>query len=305
MIPAPITTQHSKGNILTDNLTICIYGSTGSGKTPLIGELAEYYFKHFQKRTRIYASDKGGWETIKPYVKLGVIDIIPMFGDPWVWVNNSVQGMKLEKGQWVPGIDPQIGLYAFEGMTSMADNCMSWMANSPVAIGGASAASFVAGEGKERLKVGGNNLGHYRQAQGFVYEKSTQSQFLPGTIIWTAGDSRGEDDAVGGVVGPQVAGKALTGEVPRWFKYTFQLTVDTQPGQPTKHILHLDHHTDMNSKGMAKAISNARVPLDGGEEVEIPASIEPASLVRALELIHSRQGAAESAIAKRLGLSKA
>lgn len=310
MIPKPKTAQPSQGNTLADNLTLMLWGTTGSGKSPLVGELAEYYFVHYKLKTRLYTSDKGGWETIKPYVELGVIDVIPSFGDPMVWINNAVQGRIPDKGGWISGLDPNVGLYAFEGMTSMADDVMTWMAAQAargINIGGEAPNSFTFGQAKDMVKVGGNNRAHYKAAQNFVYEKSTQSQYLPGTVIWTAGDSRGDDDAVGGVVGPQVAGKALTGEVPRWFKYTFQVAAEVSAGQATEHVLYLDHHTDMNSKGMAKAISNARVPLaggpkEGGTGVAIPSSIRPASLVKALELINERQGAATDEIRKRLGL---
>ncbi len=287
-----------------------LFGSTGSGKTALIGEVAEALFVQHQLKTRLYASDKGGWETIKPYINLGVIEVIPIFGtDPLDWINHAVQGHKLEGGKWVPGIDSDIGLYAYEGMTSMSDEAMVWFAAQAakgINVGGSAPNSFTFGDDKNKVKVGGNNQGHYKTAQNFIAERSSQSQFLPGMVIWTAGDSRGEDDAVGGVVGPQAAGKALTGEIPRWFKYTFQVSTEVSPGQVTEHVLHLDHHTDMNSKGMAKAISNARIPLagGGGSGVAIPPSIKPASLVKALELIYERQGAAESEIAKRLGITK-
>lgn len=307
MIPKPKTVQHKVNNILGDNLTILLYGSTGSGKTPLIGELAEYYYANYKLKTRMYASDKGGWETVKPYVKLGVIEIVPMFGDPLVWINEVVQGNKLVNGKWAPGIDADIGLYAYEGLTSMCDEIMVWEAGQAargINIGGPAPNSFSYGEGATKQKVGGNNQGHYKVAQNFIYDKSTQSQFLPATVIWSAGDSRNDDDAVGGVVGPQASGKALTGELPKWFKYCFQVAAEVSPGQVTEHVLYLDHHTDMNSKGMAKAISNARVPLSGGDLAPIPSSIKPASLVRALELLNGRQDAAESEIAKRLGLVK-
>lgn len=312
MIPKPKTTKHSVGNVLGDNLTICLFGSTGSGKTPLIGELAEYYFVNYALKTRLYASDKGGWETIKPYINLGIIDVVPLFGDTLEWINNTVRGMKLEGGKWVPGIDDNIGMYAYEGITSMCDEIMVWEADKATKgmnIGGSAPNSFSFGTGKDTVKVGGNNMGHYKVAQNFIYERSTQSQYLPGTVIWTAGDSRGDDDAVGGVVGPQAAGKALTGEIPRWFKYTFQIGTEVSAGQDTQHVLYLDHHTDMNSKGMAKAISNARVPLAGGlgadgKGVAIPQSIRPASLVKALELLYERQDSAQDEIARRCGLIK-
>lgn len=291
-----------------DNLSILLYGPTGSGKTAQIGEIAEYYYALNKKRTRLYSADKGGWNTIKPYVDLGIIDAVPFFGDPWIWINHAVKGDRWQNGEWLPGIDKDIAMYAFEGMTSMADALMDWMADAGTKgtnIGGGASFSFMSGtEGSEKaLKIGSNNMAHYSVAQQRVYNVSTFSQMLPGTILWTAGDRRGEDDANGGVVGPQVAGKAMTGEAPRWFKYTWRITTEVMPGMDTKHVLYLDHHSELNAK-MAKGIANSRVPLSGGgkDGVEIPQKIEPASVVQVLKLLDQRQDSAKDAIRKRLGL---
>lgn len=301
----PQTIQHTVKNVLSSNPTILLFGPTGAGKTALIGELAEYYYVNCgRKRTRLYTADRGGWETIQPYINLGVIELVPLFGDTFVWVDKAVQGYKVENGKWVPGVDPEIAMYAFEGFTSISDALMTWMAQASsrgVNIGGSGSFNFTAGEGTDRIKVGTNNMGHYSVAQQQCFEKSTQSQYLPGTVLWTAGDRRGEDDVAGGVVGPQLAGKALTGEVPRWFKYTFRIATEVQPGQDAKHVLYTDSHVEMASKGMSKGIANARVPL-AGAEVKVPTRIEPASLVKVFELLAQRQQAAEDAIAKRLGI---
>jgi hypothetical protein len=292
------------------DLTILLYGSTGAGKTAQVGELAEHYFKTLKKRTRIYAADKGGWEVIKPHIDLKIIEIVPLFGDVFVWLDHAVKGDKIVNGKWVPGIDPDIAMYAFEGFTSISDNLMLWMSQASsngVNIGGGGSFSFVAGGkevGAEKVKIGSNNMAHYSVAQQQVFEKSTQSQSLPGTVLWTAGDRRGEDDANGGVVGPQAAGKALTGELPRCFQYTFRIVSEVLPNQDTTHVLYTDSHVEMQSKGMAKALSNGRVPLAGGDTAKVPSKISPASLVQVLQLLEKRQDAAKIAMMKRLGLNQ-
>lgn len=303
--------QHSVPNVLSNNLTILLFGHTGAGKTAQIGELAEHYFAQFKKKTRLYTADRGGWVTVQPYVNLGIIEVVPLFGDEFVWLDAAVKGKKwnAQTKEWVEGKDPEIGLYAFEGFTSIADALMLWMAKASANgknIGGGGAFNFTAGTGKDMVKIGTNNMGHYSVAQQQAYEKSIESQYLPGTVLWTAGDKRGEDDAIGGVVGPQVAGKALTGEVPRWFKYTFRIATEVLPGQEPKHVLYLQDHVEMNAK-MAKGIANPRTPLSGGTVgntagVDIPTKLVPASLVQALELFERRSTSAEDAIAKRLGI---
>lgn len=307
-ITKPAQVAHTVPKLLGDNLTILLFGHTGAGKTALIGELAEHIYLTQKQRTRLYTADRGGWETIKPYVTLGIIELVPMFGNPLIWINHAVKGDKWD-GQtqkWLPGVDPSIGLYAYEGMTSFCDSMMQWAreeASKGVSIGGQGGLNFTAKEGTETLKVGSNNMAHYQVVQSQVFEQSTLSQHLPGTVLWTAGDSRGEDDVAGGVVGPQLAGKAKTGEVPRWFKYTFQVTTEVMPGSDPKHVLYTDSHIEMNAKG-AKAIANARVPLAGAAAVKVPLKIEPASLVKALETLNKRNDAATDEIAKRLGIAR-
>jgi hypothetical protein len=312
--------SQSMKSVVSDNLTILLFGPTGSGKTAQIGELAEYLYATKKLRTRLYTADRGGWDTIKPYTTIEVakgktlIEPIPMFDNPFIWIDHAVKGDKWitsadgKLGKWVPGVDPDIGMYAYEGMTSMADTEMTWMADAGaegVNIGGGGAFNFkVQNAAKtEQMKIGSNNMAHYGVAQQQVYDKSTQSMYLPGIVLWTAGDRRGEDDANGGVVGPQVAGKALTGEVPRWFKYTFRIGVEVMPGAPAKHILYTDRHVETQSKGLAQGISNSRVPLSGGTKVAIPSRIEPASLVQVMKLLEQRQLAAADEIKLRLGLA--
>lgn len=303
--------QHQKKNVINfNNISILLFGHTGAGKTAQIGELSEYYYQktHQLPCCRLYSADRGGWVTIQPYIDLGIIEAIPMFGDPWVWIDKATNGFKLDSGNWVPGVDENISLYAYEGMTSMADAAMSWMAGAAsrgINIGGGGSFSFVAGgEGDQKLKIGSNNQAHYAVAQQQVYEKSTQSQNLPGTVIWTAGDRRGEDDAIGGVIGPQIAGKALTGEAPRWFKYTWRIGTEVMMGADPVHVLYTDGHIAEASKGFAKGIANSRVPLSGGGigGVEIPSTIKPASLVHIMQLLEQRQDSARDEIRKRLGL---
>jgi hypothetical protein len=283
--------------------TILLFGNTGSGKTAQIGELAKYKYKKEKKRTRLCTADPGGWETVNHLVELGIMEVVPYFGDnPWSWIDHVVRGDKLnEKGEWVPGIDEDIGVYAFEGMASFASKVMVWMSKSPANIGGGGSFQFIAGAGKDAVKVGTNNMAHYMVAQAQVYERATQSQNLPGIVLWTAGDAQSNDDSVGGVVAPQIVGKARSSEAPSWFKYCWHLGVEVDPMGAVKHVLFTEQHIELQSKGMSVGMSNSRVPLDG-KEVAIPSRIEPASIVQVLELLDKRKQAAKDDVKKMLGL---
>lgn len=255
---------------------------------------------------RLYTGDKGGVGPIQPYIDLGIIEVVAQGDtDPWIYWNKAVRGyIRDASGKWVPGVDEaRIGIYAFESMTAFADDLMNSMAKKAannVNIGGGANISFtVEGDG-ESLKVSGSNMAHYGVGQSRITEEVWQSQKLPADyIVWTASASKDDDrEAAGKVLGPAVCGKALTSEVPRWFNLTFRIdALPSQGGKPERHILYLGNHLDVGA-GNAVGLGNTRTPIDSPP---IPATIEPASIVKALQLIDGGYSASVDAIKKRLG----
>lgn len=284
--------------------TILLYGRTRAGKSTQIGELAEYVFKTTGKMTRLYTADRGGVDPIRPYVDLDIIEVVEQGeSDPWIFLNKVVRGfVRGEKGNWVPGVNDKIGLFAFESMTAFADSLMTSLAAKSAlgtSIGGAANVSFtVQGDG-ETLKIGGSNMAHYSIVQTRITEEVWQSQTLNAPyILWTASVSKDDDlTASGKVLGPAVVGKALTHEVPRWFNLSFRIdAIPAQMGKPERHILYLGNHVDM-AAGNAVGLGNTRTPLDS---TPLPATIEPASIVQALNLIDQSHGQALEVIKRRM-----
>ena len=72
--------------------SICLYGDSGSGKTTQLGEQAKRVRKLTQRGTILNTSDRGGHESIRPLVKLGVIQLNQLTDgmDPWIWVDDAV-----------------------------------------------------------------------------------------------------------------------------------------------------------------------------------------------------------------------
>ena len=285
--------------------TILLYGRTRSGKSTQIGELAEYVKKTEGKTTRLYTADRGGIDPIRPYVDLGVIEVVAQGEtDPWIFLNKAVRGQVRDaKGKWVPGVNGNIGLFAFESMTAFADALMASMAKKAgenVNIGGGANISFtVAGDG-ETLKISGSNMSHYGICQSRITEEVWESQKLDASyILWTASVSKDDDQSASGkVLGPAVAGKALTHEVPRWFQLSFRIDcLPAQQGKPERHVLYLGNHLDV-AAGNAIGLGNTRTPLDAPD---LPASIEPASLVKAITLIDQASEKALEVVKKRMG----
>ncbi len=277
--------------------TILLYGRTRAGKSTQIGELAEYVKRTEGKNTRLYTIDRGGIDPIRPYVDLGIIEVVAQGDtDPWIFLNAAVNGkVRDATGKWVKGNNANIGMFAFESMTAFADSLMASMAKKAsenVNIGGGANISFtVAGDG-EQLKISGSNMAHYGVAQTRITEETWQSQKLDAPyILWTASASKDDDpSAAGKVLGPAVCGKALTTEVPRWFNLTFRIDcLPAQGASKERHILYLGNHMDVGA-GNAVGLGNTRTPLGGPA---LPTTIEPASIVKALTLIDSGNDSSE------------
>jgi hypothetical protein len=125
------------------------------------------------------------------------------------------------------------------------------------------------------------------------------------TIIWTARTRQGKEEAGGGVLGPQLAGNALTAEAPGWFIYTFYISAipaDELVKQPGCHRLYLETLTDPGVSPTAKVLGNKRLPI--GTALDKP-YIEPASLVEAIRVIEGHKDAAKLSIAERIRAARA
>lgn len=290
--------------------TVLMYGRTGAGKTAQIGQLAEYVYHKYGKKTRLATADRGGTGTIQPYINLGIIEVVEQLStDIWIWVNKVTKGMiRDDQGKWIldKAKNANIGLYAFEsthGIAQLMKADMQAKAAIGVNIGGDTNTSFdVSDVGSgERLKIGSTK--GYQQfsiPQGRVYDEILQSQALDAEfILWTAGITKDDDEvSTSRVIGPDVIGKALTGVVPKDFNYTFRIDVlPAKDGKAERHILYLGSNMDMSTAG-ASALGNTRMPLDAPPLAS--SQIEPASITKALELIEKGGQAAEIEIKKRL-----
>ena len=288
--------------------TILLYGRSNSGKTTQIGVLAEHVFKTSGKRTRLYTGDRGGLGSIQSYVDLGVIDVVMMTNDdPWIFLHKAVRGYTKDPatGKWVCNEEKnnEIGLWAFESLRSFAESLMADMAKKAgmgVNIGGGPNVSFVVGDESERLQVSGSNIAHYGVAQFRMTDEVWESQKLPtGILIWTSSVSKDDDTTSSGkVLGPDVVGKALTTEVPRWFNLTFRIDgLPAQGGKPERHILYLGSHVDVGAGNVA-GLGNIRRPLDAPPLKRI--TIEPANIVEAIKLLEDGHDVVQETIKRRL-----
>ena len=275
-------------NIL--NTTICLYSDTGEGKSFLLGEYAIYLhlLSEKKKRSIVYLSDKGGWKTIEPAIALGAIQIVPHEGNIFDWTNHIVKGEVPDgKGKWTKPNPAEIAMYAYEGATSIAEEMDLAIRNSHEGPG----AGIGSAVSKSKVTATDTSVhldkSHFGLMQTEVRDAIWQSQELPGIVLWTFRARRVEasdTDTRSPILGPQVAGKAMTPDLPAWFHYTFRVGCVVAAGQPERHILYFGGHVDPTT-GLAKGMGNVRTPL-GAEPM--PQSIEPASLVKAMQEIQKR-----------------
>lgn len=283
--------------------TILMYGRSRAGKSANIAELSEYVMGETGKKSLVYTIDKGGSGPMLPHVDLGIIDLVSQEEtDPWMFLHKATRGQIRDKSKWITTDSSKYGMVAFESLTGFADAMMADLANKAangLNVGGQGNVSFSVTSDGETIKVSGSNMSHYNTVQTRILDEVWKSQKLNiPFIIWTASASRDDDPNSGGkVIGPAVVGKALTSEMPRHFDLTFRLDcLPSQAGKPERHILYLGNSIDQ-AAGNAVALGNTRTALGAPE---LPATIEPASIVKAITLIEEANIKAKEAITKRM-----
>lgn len=276
--------------------TIELIGDSGSGKTTQAGELAKFVRKTRGKNTVIHTCDRGGYDSIAPLVRLGVVtvDELGQNDDPWIWINRAISGSD----------DPSIGLEVFDSGTSMGDILLTACSQADFQIGQQRTQKFTVsrGEGKNQqsLTVAINNEAHYGVVQGFMLNAIRQSTWLINMgrdVLWTFALLRGESQDRTPILGPKLCGKALTPFLPKEFRYTFRLDVEPVEGQIPEHVLFTTVQPDL--AGLGHSFGNIRCPLG----VEPPAAvIRPASLVAAFEEIERAHADADRQLREELGI---
>ena len=273
--------------------TIGLYGDTGSGKTTQGGAYAKEKLIKEGKRTRYVAGDLGGYGSIASMERAGFLDVVSFdetaAKDPWSWVNDQTSGKSLAE---------DIGLIIFDSATSISEAILNVITKTPGNVGQQKTQRFTVASG---LVVGANNESHYGIVQSFMLDQIWRSTWLAAKgidVLWTFSLDRSEKADASLVVGPKLAGHALTPQIPKWFQYFFRTVSVPVLGQPARHLLFLQEQPDLNGTGTS--FGNPRYPLDA--ETELPAVLEPASLVEALSLIEQGQEEADRRLRKEMSV---
>lgn len=273
--------------------TVALFGDSGSGKTTQVGEYAKFIYKRSGTRTRLNTADLGGYESIMPLVRAGIVipnEFDPGSHDPWIWINEAVTSAPAG-----------VGLNCFDSGTSMSEALLTACAKSDFKIGQQNTQRFTVSKGDAKLNVSINNEAHYGVVQGFMLDAIWRSMGAARKgvdVLWTFSVHRGEMQDRGQILGPKLAGKALTPSIPKWFKYCWRIDSIPQEGGSPVHRLYLQEYPEL--AGMGHSFGNARYPM--GATTALPPFIEPASIADAFRLIAAGHEEADAALKAELGL---
>lgn len=288
--------------------TIMLWGRSGAGKSTQVSELAEYVRITTGKKSLVYTIDKGGVGPMLPLVDLGIVDIVYQEAtDPWLFLAKASRGQIRDgNGKWIPADLSQYGMVANESFTGFGDALMNNLAEKAaqgINIGGGGNVSFTVTSDGETIKVGGSNMAMYGICQNRLMDELWRSQKLDVPfVVWTAAASKEDDQNAGGkVIGPAGPGKALTAELPRHCDLCLRIDfIPAQSGKDKRHVIYMGPSVDM-AAGNAIALGNTRVSKDAA--ALLPPTVEPASIVKVLELIDNAEKQALVILKKRLKIN--
>lgn len=209
----------------------CVYGPSGSFKTTSVKHLSHYIAEKTGKATLLISTDGGGWSPCDPEIRAGMI--VPYRCDtasiPLPILRKLSQGYfpanpeesDVSKLNLVPVDWAKFGGIAVEGLTSLSTMLMRYLADKGIRVGEDIVNPFkqnVLVDGKvETEQFGANPRAHYGFVQNNLYGLVTNFNSLPCEyVLFTAHESKTEDDDRSTIYGPAVAGKKATALVPSW-----------------------------------------------------------------------------------------
>lgn len=245
---------------LIQRTSLLWYAIYASGKTLLVGQLAEWVAKQ-QLTTRMYSADGGGdapvldkmrkvwtatgkdsagnlkWE-VRDINPQGSLDVLHMGDAPFRFEFFD----QITRGWWPDGegkMKPpssqdltQVGARIYEGLTSycerMNDTLAENIEDGKIKVDPNATSKF---ERPAAMFKDGSSMiadippGLYKLIYQRIHKYVNQSQGLPGIIVWTAKELQVEDkDTKAKQFGPLLVGTKETPQAPGWFQHTLHLT---------------------------------------------------------------------------------
>ena len=269
--------------------SILCYSDSGVGKTTQFRYLAEYVWNRFQLKSRFICLDGGSlWGCVEDFVEQGFVEplqvpVTPEF-NPFSTMKKLGRGMWPKDGiihqpaaiaptkqgeairyktntEWLPltpEIAAKIGLIGTDSLTGYSSALMYDQAATNIRRGG-EAGTVREEEGEQ---MGSNTQGHYGDTQNEVKNYVNAIVALPIPYAYFTALADGGTENTSGVkrpvFGPQIAGSAATGEMPKLVTNCFHLTAE---GLGTARVVkafyedHPDPALPPNMKWKAKSSS--------------------------------------------------
>src|SRR5689334_6278881 len=223
--------------------SLAIYGPTGSFKSSQVKWFARYIAKVTGKATLLLSTDGGGWAPCEPEVQAGMIipwrcetantplSLLRKVSQGY-WprsveeINEAIASIyaggnpaeHLAASSMVPVDSNEIGGVAVEGCTSISQVIMRFLPDKNIAVGGENRSgkdgnmSFqqpvVLNDTAVMENFGSNTRGDFGFAQNQIYSLVSNFNSLPcHSVMYTALESKTEDDDRSTIYGPAIAGK--------------------------------------------------------------------------------------------------
>ena len=211
----------------------CVYGSTGSRKTTQVKWFAHYIAATTGKATLLLSLDGGGWGPCQPEVDAGMIE--PFFCDPSFVPLPTLR--KISQGYWPKDVTAaatdvnltrmdfaRFGGIAVEGWTSIGAVAMRYLPDKGINVGGEDRSKL--GGFEQTIQVDGrvvsealrsNTRGDFGFTQNYLFGLVMNFNSLPVRyVLYTALESKTEDDDRTTIFGPAIAGKKATAQCGSW-----------------------------------------------------------------------------------------
>jgi hypothetical protein len=287
--------------LLEPGENLILYGPTNAGKTTQLRKIIEATASK-ERPWRVYSTREPSTLTIlRPLEALGLCQIVYYHPkhDPFIWIDNAAQGRVPEEAsnRWKDGEPAKLAGIGFDSLSGQGDlvlNGLGVNAANGYNVGGEPAPGLKIQAAGQEIMVPSGSRSHYLVAQRWLLGKVWESQLLPVPTVYTAHEdvvpldkkhADGEKTleiaaslGIRGVVGPMVAGSALTANLPKYFVFTFRL-VTVPADASNKHVMFTGNHKD----GALQGIANARC--------DVPVRQDPTDVVAMLKLIRKKLGA--------------
>ena len=274
-------------------MSIMCYSDSGVGKTTQFRYFARYVWEKYQLRSRMICLDGGSlWECVQDYIEEGFVDAlqVPVTPDynPFAimkklgrgeWPENgvilaptpfleTVGAQKVQRyktnTKWNPWGPEQTSTIGLIGTDSLTGYSSAFMYDASVKNIRSGSDANPTTRNEEGETSGSNTISHYGDAQNEVKNYINAIVALPVPFAYftalAGGGTEKEDGVKRPCLGPQIAGSAATGELPKLVTNCFHLEAEGNGLQRVVKAWYEQHPDTQLAKLEWKAKASSLLP---------------------------------------------